>query len=134
MKSIKDKKVKNKFDSYPEPFKTKLLKIRELIFQTAEEISSAGPLKETLKWGEPSYLTVKTKSGSTIRIDWKKSNPKVYAIYFNCRTTLIGQFKAKFGSLFTYEGNRAIIFSEKDPLPEAELRDCFAIALTYHIH
>ena len=71
-------------------------------------------MEETLKWGEPSYLT---KSGSTIRMDWKRKSPHQYALYFNCNTSLVDTFKALYRSFFTFEGKRAIVFREADELP-----------------
>ena len=86
MRKFDDKNVHRVFTSYPAEVQEKLLFLRELIFRTAEEDQSIGLLEETLKWGEPSYLTPITKSGSTVSIDWKKSNEGQYAIYFKCTT------------------------------------------------
>ena len=90
-------------------------------------------MEETLKWGQPSYLTTETKSGSTIRLDAIRAMPGSYALYFHCQTTLVETFKDKFGATFRYEGNRALIFSAADKIPETELRECIALALTYHV-
>jgi hypothetical protein len=57
------------FKAYPAPIRSKLLALRRLIFDTAKATRGVGALEETLKWGQPSYLTTETKSGSTIRID-----------------------------------------------------------------
>lgn len=106
--------------------------LRQLIFDTASVTQGVGELEETLKWGEPSYVTMETKSGSTVRIDRIKSGKGQYAVYFNCQTNLIGTFRAMFPTQFTYEGNRAIIFNEYDEVPVKELRRCISLALTYH--
>ena len=125
--------VSNIFDSYPSHIKQKLLVVRKLIYDVAQNNQQeVGAIEETLKWGEPSYVTTQTKSGSTIRLGWRKSHPTEYAIYFNCHTTLVDTFKIKYGNLFTYGGNRSIIFSEDTNVPIAELSDCILIALTYH--
>ena len=34
--------------------------------------------------------------------------------------------------VFAFSGNRAILLDPDRPLPEAELRHCIALALTYH--
>ena len=60
--------------------------LRTLIFDVASDTDSVGELTETLKWGQPSYLTEKTKSGSTIRIGREKKTDGDYAIYFKCQT------------------------------------------------
>ncbi len=127
-------KVKEKFNTYPKDIRSKLLFIRELILKTAQQSKEIGKIEETLKWGEPSYITSETGSGSTIRIDWKLKNPDNFAVYFNCKTTLVYQFKEIYGDLFKYEGDRAIIFDKKDKIPIAELSDCIIKALTYHLN
>ena len=78
---IMNKIVKDKFEAYPNSVREKMLSLRKLIYKVAKETNGVGELEETLKWGEPSYLTSKTKSGTTIRIDWKRKNPDQYAIY-----------------------------------------------------
>lgn len=126
--------VKKVFDSYPNTAKEKLLFLRQLIFEVAEKTEGVGQLDETLKWGEPSYVTTETKSGSTVRIDWKKSYPHQYAMYFNCKTNLVDTFKERYGDLFQYGGNRSIVFDENDKIPVNELSNCIALALTYRIN
>ena len=91
-----------------------------------------GALEETLKWGQPSYLTPETKSGSTIRIDQVKPEPGQYAVYFHCQTNLVETFRELYPEL-RYGGNRAILLGSEDKLPEAALRHCVALALTYHL-
>ena len=60
------------FDAYPKPVKARLLALRRLIFDTAKATEGVGAWRKRLKWGQPSYLTPETKSGSTIRIDQVK--------------------------------------------------------------
>ena len=91
-KKIKTREVAAVFKSYPKNMREKLMFLRQLIFETAAATDGVGELEETLKWGEPSYLTPKTKSGSTVRIDWKKSQEGQYAIYFKCTTNLVETF------------------------------------------
>ena len=45
-----------------------LLDVRELIFKVARNDPCIGPIDETLRWGEPTYITNKNKAGSTIRL------------------------------------------------------------------
>ena len=106
--------------------------MRELIFRTAAETPGVGQLEETLKWGEPAYLTAASRSGSTIRIGWKKRHPTQYAIYFNCQTSLVETFRALFPDEFKFEGNRAIVFDVADAVPADSLALCIAAALTHH--
>ncbi len=110
----------------------KLMALRTLILDVAAKTSGVGPLEESLKWGEPAYVTAASKSGSTIRIAWKKARPTQYAMYFNCQTTLVDSFKTMFPTVFKFEGNRALVFYEHDEVPVAALRICVEMALTYH--
>ena len=72
-------KVKLVFDYYPDSIRNKIFALRELVIETAKEINEITSIEETLKWGEPSYLT---KNGSTIRMDWKPKTHDQYAMYF----------------------------------------------------
>lgn len=120
------------FNSYPESIKPKLFFLRELIFETAVSIEDVGDIQETLKWGEPSYLTRESKLGSTIRVGWKASKPEQYSMFFKCTANLVPAFVARFPYLFNYGGNRSIDFHQDDIVPVLELKQCIALALTYH--
>ena len=120
------------FSAFPAGVRARLLEVRDLIFETAAAIENVGPLKETLKWGEPAYLTEATGSGSTIRLGWLRSSERACAVLFNCRTTLIDDFRSQFPDVFAYEKNRAILLDARELLPEAPLRSCLGMALTYH--
>jgi Domain of unknown function (DU1801) len=133
MKRIYDPQVARVFNRYPKKMKQKLMKLRELIFDVAAKTKDVGRLEETLKWGEPAYLTSESKSGSLIRIDVKKSNPSKYAMYFHCQTNLVDSFRTLFPDVFSYEKNRAIVFEEYELVPVNELRTCISMALTYHL-
>jgi hypothetical protein len=120
------------FAAYPKPIKAKLLALRRLILDTASKTAGVGELEETLKWGQPSYLTPQTKSGSTIRIDRVKSSNQV-ALYFHCQTDLVATFRELYPKELTCSGNRAVILNADDDIPEAALRHCVGLALTYHL-
>jgi hypothetical protein len=122
------------FSAYPKPIKAKLLALRRLIFDTARTTKGVGALQETLKWGQPSYLTAETKSGSTIRIDQVKSAAHQYAVYFHCQTDLVATFRELYPTEFSYGGNRSILLNAEDDIPEPALRHCVALALTYHLN
>lgn len=124
--------VRAVFDSYPQDIKDRLLFLRQLIFDTAASIEGIGEIEETLKWGEPSYLTPQSKSGSTIRIAWKDSKKDQYSIFFKCTANLVPAFKERFPREFKYGGNRSIDFKLNDKIPIKALKQCIALALTYH--
>ena len=120
--------VKEKFDAYPVKVRQKMRTVRTLIFDVAEQ-QNIGKVTETLKWGEPSYLTTK---GSTLRIDWKQSAPDQFCLYFNCNTKLVDTFRELFADKFEFQGNRAIVLFNDMPLPEQELAECISMTLRYH--
>ena len=121
------------FDRYPQALRGKLLLLRRLILDVAAQTPGVGELEETLKWGQPAYLTTKSKSGSLVRIDQIKSQRGKYAMYFHCQTTLVDSFRAMYRDEFEFDGNRSIVFDVDDELPETELSCCIALALTYQL-
>src|SRR5882757_2524426 len=127
---LSDPAVDAVFGAYPKTHKAKLLALSRLILDTAAATKGVGELQETLKWGQPSYLTASTKSGSTIRIDQVKASVNQYAVYFHCQTDLVASFRELYPNELTTTGNRAIIFNADDAIPEAALRHCVALALT----
>ncbi|KAA3646782.1 MAG: DUF1801 domain-containing protein [Chloroflexi bacterium] len=129
MSKITNPQVAAAFNDYPRTMRKKLLDLRQLVLDTASETEGVDKVEETLKWGEPSYLA---KKGSTIRMAWKEAQPDQYAMYFICTTSLLDTFKALYGDVFKYDGNRAIVFDGNDELPVAELKHCVSLALTYH--
>lgn len=117
---------------YPEPMRARLLAIRGIIFAVAAETDGVGPLTETLKWGEPAYLTEASKSGTTIRLGTAKPNIEECAVLFNCRTTLVETFRSHFADVFAFAGNRALVVPIGKALPQQPLKLCLRAALTYH--
>lgn len=133
MIEFQNAKVEAVFKAYPQKVKKKLVALRKLMFSTAKATNGVGEIEETLKWGQPSYLTPATKSGSTIRIDRVKNTSADYAIYFHCQTSLVDSFRLTFGNKFRYEGNRAILFNIEEEIPKEALSECITMALTYHL-
>lgn len=121
--------VKEVFQSFPKEAREKVLYFRKLIIEVAEQLEDVDLLEETLKWGQPSYIS---KKGSTIRIDWKRKQQDEYAIFFQCTSNLVPTFRTVFKNEFKFEGNREITFHLEDALPEEELKKIFATALRYH--
>ena len=132
MTDIPNADVARTFASYPPQLRRKLLALRELILDTAAATPGVGEIEETLKWGEPAYLTAVSKSGSTIRLAPVKSSVSQFALYFNCKTTLVDTFRTLFPHELSYEGNRAIVLDAGQALPRDALAFCIQAALTYH--
>lgn len=121
------------FKAWPPALREKLLALRQLILDTAAATNGVGDLDEALKWGQPSYLTTASKSGSTIRIGEVKGQVDRYAVYFHCQTNLVATFRELYPTEMSYGGNRSIILDAHDRLPVQALRHCVALALTYHL-
>lgn len=132
MRRFGDARVAAVFKDYPPDLRKRLMALRELVFDTAAGTSGVGRLDETLKWGQPSYLTTESGSGTTVRIDRLK-NRDGYAIYFHCKSGLVDQFRTIYPDTFAYEGKRAIVLAAKDRLPIRALGHCIALALTHHL-
>ena len=123
------------FDTYDDDVRESLLELRKLVLSTAGETAGVGSISEGLRWGEPAFLTSKTKSGSTIRLaPTPNDSDHDYAMYFICHTNLVEHFEVLFGNALTYEGNRALLFAAGQELPVDELRTCIEMALTYHLN
>ena len=132
MRRFGDAKVAAVFKAYPPAARTRLLALREMVFDVAAATPGVGGLTETLKWGQPSYLTAESGSGTTVRIDRLKHRDDGYAIYFHCQSGLVEAFRSIYPDTFAYEGKRAIVFDVKNRLPVRALGHCIALALTHH--
>lgn len=128
MEFLESAKVVELLNSYPASSSKKLFELRQLIIYTATDLGIT-KLVETTKWGEPSYVT---KSGSTIRMDWKPKTPNQYFLYFICSTELVNTFKIVFGEELIFDGNRAIVLNLNEELPINAIQKCISLALTYH--
>lgn len=118
------------FDSYPPDARGRVLELRALILSTAAVTPGVGRVEESLKWGQPSYATPDTKSGSPIRIGVTKGGG--VALYTHCQTTIMADAQMLFPHDFRFEGNRAVHFEIDAPLPRGPLTALIRAALTYH--
>ncbi|MBD2810315.1 DUF1801 domain-containing protein [Xenorhabdus sp. Vera] len=130
MKVFQSNEVQSVFNHYPKLYQMRLLMIRELIFDVASKTQGVGLITEDLKWGQPSYLTLETGSGTTIRLD--RFGDSHVAIFVHCQTTLVDTFRTLFPEL-TYSKNRAIVLDPEADLPINELRICIEMTLTYKL-
>ncbi len=125
--------IKATFDRIEPQNRKVLLKLRELVFETAAEHPEIGQLTETLKWGEPSYLPKTRNIGSTLRL-WQTREDNRPAMFVNCKTNLIHQFKEFYPSVFDYRDDRAVILKSAIAETVQPLKHCMALTLTYHLH
>ena len=121
------------FESYPVKLRSRLLFLRNLVYEIAARTEGVGQLEETLKWNQPGYLTTKSNSGTTLRIDHIPSRKGKFALYVHCQTNLVGPFRKIYGDLFEYDGVRGIILDVNDELPVKEISHFIYLALTYHL-
>jgi hypothetical protein len=119
--------VKLKFDGYPARQREQLMALRDMVFDVAAATPGVGAIEEALKWGQPSYLTPETGSGTTIRIDAHPAGGA--AIYVNCQTNLVDTFRGHYPAL-AYEGVRAVVLDGSEPAEP--VRHIIALTLTYH--
>ncbi len=124
--------VTKKLSSYNPEMRKKILFLRKLILEVAQENTDIGQIEETLKWGQISYLTVKPKTGTTIRLD-KLKDDSGYALFVPCSTSLVETYKDIFPNTFEFEGARALVFNKNKTIPVEELKYCIYLALTYHL-
>ncbi len=130
--TFKNSDVESIFASYPSDVRLRLMHLRQLIFDTAATTAGVGAIEETLRWGEPSYLTTQSKSGSMVRMHWKPSDGDHYRMYFHCQTNLVATFRELYPTELSYDGNRSIVLARRRPAPIDALRHCITLALTYH--
>jgi Domain of unknown function (DU1801) len=120
------------FKNLPRDVQTALMTLRRVILDTAKSLPDVGPLEEALRWGQLSFLTSQSKSGSTIRIDAVRDDPTKYAMFLHCQSGLIDDFRQRYPGIMTFVDQRSIEFSLGKPVPMAELKHCISLALTYH--
>lgn len=102
-----DNKISAIFEGYPVATRDNLLELRRLIRETAAETEGVGELEETLRWGQASYLTTASGSGTMLRIDRVKTARPI------TRCT----FTAKRRWLIRIRGCSAIPSNTKGPAP-----------------
>ena len=123
------KEVAAVYETFAPEHRDTLQTTRGLIFEAAASDPRIGDIDEALRWGEPSYLTSKKKTGSTIRLGVEKGSGEA-ALFFNCKTTLVEEFRQTFGRDLRYSKNRAVLL---EGAPEEALRHCILAALSYHL-
>jgi hypothetical protein len=122
--------VSDVFERYGDAVCQRLLALRGLILDVAAE-DGVGPIEECLKWGQAAYLTSASGSGTTVRIDRDTSHGGDFALYVNCKTTLVDEWRDRFPAL-RLGGTRSLHFLLDDPLDTDQISTCISMALNYH--
>ena len=123
--------VRAVFDTFAPPARAGLLRLRALILAQAAALPMVGPIEETLRWGQPAYLTTQTKSGSTLRLGVPKAGG--FALYVHCQTSLIADFRMVAAGAFRFEGQRAVLFDHADEVQPDLLALLVRRALCWHV-
>lgn len=123
--------VARAFDAFDPAARTALLRLRELIFDVADDTPEIGLVEEVLRWGQPSYITPNKKAASTLRLGVPKDGS--FAIYAHCQSSVISDFAALFPGQDKIEGNRAVIFDDASQIVPDRHGLLIKSALTYHL-
>lgn len=117
--------------SWPVPACAAFAQIRAVILTAARE-AEAGPLQESLKWGQPAWRPARPGQGSTIRLMWEDKVPQSLALFVDCKTTLSATMQEIYPTEFQYENNRALRMPLTAALPLAAIDHLARLTFTYH--
>ncbi|MFQ1699379.1 DUF1801 domain-containing protein [Loktanella agnita] len=131
MRPFDNPAVADAYDALPPDVRDMALTLRDLILSVAWDTPQVGRIEETLKWGQPSYLTSETKSGSTLRIGMAKNGGA--ALFAHCATNIISTYANTFPEADQIEGNRAVIFMRAQDIVPERVRLLIYHGLTYHL-
>lgn len=121
--------------AYPAPIRDHLLRLRTMVYDIAEADPEIGEVYEALKWGQPSFLTRRPQSGTTLRIDRaKKAGDHHIALYFSCQSTLGPEIQSRFGHEIECDGKRQVLLDIRKSYPDAILAEIIGLTLKYQIH
>ncbi|MFY0594974.1 MAG: DUF1801 domain-containing protein [Cognatishimia sp.] len=129
--SFTDPAIAATFDRTPEPARTGLLRLRDLIFDVAQGLPDIGRVEEVLRWGQPSYITPDKKAATPLRLGTHKSAS--FAIFAHCQSNVIANYATRFPGWDRLDGNRAVLFDRPDQIEPFRLRSLIEDALTYHL-
>ncbi|MDF1668488.1 MAG: DUF1801 domain-containing protein [Roseovarius sp.] len=115
-------------DGYAQPTRDGVHHLRRLILQTAKATPEVGPVEETLRWGQPAYLT---RKGSTLRIGPHRDAS--FALFAHCQSTIIASYAQAFPSWDQIDGNRAVLFDSPNQIEPQRLSHLIRHALSYHV-
>lgn len=127
---FQDRNVQAAFDEMPQDAIEGLLRLRELIFAVADDLSEVPKVTEGLRWGQPAYLTP-PRIGSTIRLGVPKAGG--FGLYASCQSTIISDFATAYAGWDMIEGRRGVIFSDVKQIDPARHGALITSALTYHL-
>ncbi len=120
------------FAAFPDGPRDQLLQVRAQIFDLAAADPRIGPVGEALKWGQPSYASLRPRVGTPIRLGITKAGRA--ALFVHCQSSVIAQIAPLLPPDFDLDGTRALHLSDhpkaaSHPIVGAFLRT----SLTYRL-
>ena len=122
--------VKHVISRYPTAARAGVMALRKLIYDVASEHPQTSPLIETLRWGQPAYLTA-SRAGSTLRLGLHKDAQ--FALFAHCQTSIIRTYAETFPGWDRFDGNRAVLFDDVSQIEPERLAHLVRHGLTYHL-
>ena len=122
--------VQAAFDTAPPAAQKGMMDLRALIFTVAADLPEIGEISETLRWGQPAYITSK-RAGASLRLGVPKTGG--FALYTHCQTSLIANFATAFPNMDKVEGTRAIHFTDATQIDPIRHGMLIRSILTYHL-
>ncbi len=113
---------------YPDAQRDTFMALRALVYEIAQRTEGVSPVEETLKWGQPAFVT---RSGTTVRLAAARGDDGAVGVYTSCQTPLVADFATEHGDRFLYDAGRGIHVVAGRPIPALELADFLESALTY---
>lgn len=116
---------------WPAPAQARFAELRVIVHRVAQQ-AEIGTLTETLKWGQPSWRAARPRVGSTLRCDWRDTNPNRLSLYVHCQTKLVETMRSLYPKAFAYKGRRALHMPLDQPMPSEAVDHCALLTLAYH--
>ncbi len=128
MQDFSTQEIAAVFEGFDPDTRQQALHLRKLIFATAKHLV-IGPVSETLKWGQPSYVPGTPKTGTAVRLGLPKAGG--IGMYVHCQTNILNSFIDTLPRSVGVDGNRGILFGDKvdDAVATAMVRAAF----TYYL-
>ncbi len=116
-------------DQIPPAQRRAMLTLRQMIFEEAGADPRFGPIDESLKWGQPSYVPARPRIGTAIRLGTQGNR---VALFTHCQTSVMADVRPLFGPEAQFDGTRGVGFAPED-LPEMPIRGLIRAALGYYL-
>lgn len=128
MKLSTDPRFIETLQSFPDEVQGKMEVLRELVHEIAQEEELVTELEETLRWGEPTFIS---NVGTSLRMGWSDKRPDQYGLFVQCSSLVIPTIRAVHADALRYDKNRGVLFQNEEDLPLDLLRPMIHAALVY---